>query len=455
MPGMASWEGLYKLEYLALYEEGYPVGEKPKADMHGVYIPFPGDSDGKASVHTAEEWEKVYRELWKIRRMGLRKDYPFVEPTDYVDIILQGDLAPELVPLTDEEYYDRLSGAWHGRCAAITLGKPLERGMSKEDIKKYLSEVDAYPLRDWVPHREDILGDGCRDCCKGGIRYVPPDDDVHYTIQALMLAERYGLAYTKEDWLKNLIATVPYTALWSCTKQSYYHYINLDENRPLKEQIDEFPYKLNPMREGINPVIRVDFWGYISPADIRRASMLAYKDASVNAAKNGVYASMFIAACLSAALSKNPTVETILQAGKSVIPKRSRLARAVSDVEEWYREARDWEAVCDKIYEKYGHLPFAGGINNMAINVLALLHGGLDYEKTVTTAVMCGMDTDCNAGTTGSIVGAAIGFEKLDKKWVAPFNNRVKTLVAGFGEGRITDVVDRIYKVYQKTKNTL
>ena len=49
---------------------------------------------------------------------------------------------------------------------------------------------------------------------------------------------------------------------------------------------------------------------------------------------------------------------------------------------------------------------------------LALLEGGLDFTRTITTAVMCGTDTDCNSATAGSIVGAAIGYDALPQRWI-------------------------------------
>jgi ADP-ribosylglycohydrolase len=87
----------------------------------------------------------------------------------------------------------------------------------------------------------------------------------------------------------------------------------------------------------------------------------------------------------------------------------------------------------------------------MAIVVLALIHGQLDYTKAITTAVMCGIDTDCNGGTVGSIVGAAVGYAGLDQRWISPLNDRVKTVVANFGEGSISDLVRRTIQVWRKT----
>jgi len=226
--------------------------------------------------------------------------------------------------------------------------------------------------------------------------------------------------------------------------------VNLTDDRPVAEQVAEIPTKLNPWREGINGAIRADFWGYIAPANPRRAAQIAHQEVTFNTVKNGTYGSMFVAGCLSAALSRNPTVDTILQGGLSVIPQKSRLAQVVHEVTHWYAQEQDWVPVCDKIYEKYGHLWVAGCLNNMAMVVLALRHGQLDYTKTITTAVMCGIDTDCTSGIAGSIVGAALGYAGLDRRWIVPLNDRVKTVVAGFGEGKISDLVQRTIEVRRK-----
>ena len=114
----------------------------------------------------------------------------------------------------------------------------------------------------------------------------------------------------------------------------------------------------------------------------------------------------------------------------------------------WYDG--DFVKTCDKIYETYGNLPFAAAVNNMAMVTLSLLYGNLDYTKTITTAVMCGLDTDCNAGTAGSIAGAAIGAGKIPRRWTEPLNNTLKTAVASFGEGTIAGVAERIIRLYKK-----
>ena len=90
-----------------------------------------------------------------------------------------------------------------------------------------------------------------------------------------MLLEQHGFAFSKQAVANNHLRNIPYHWLFSCTRQSYYHMVNLRADRPVDEQIAEFPTKINPWREGINTAIRADFWGYIAPGDPRRAARIA------------------------------------------------------------------------------------------------------------------------------------------------------------------------------------
>lgn len=454
MPGYANWKDLYALEYLQLYEEGYPVGDSIAPDYSAPYLPAALREAADLSRLKEADWAEAYQRLWDLRERGLRADYPFEEPNDFESIIADAAELPDLQPLSDEEYAQRIKGAWYGRIGGVVLGKPLEIRVDRRFIKAYLESLDAYPLNDWVPYRSPKLNQTlrCKPSTLGNIQYAEPDDDIHYTILALMLIEERGFNFSKLDVANHHLRNVPYHWLFSCTRQSYYHMVNLRDDRPAEEQIDEFPTKLNPWREGINTAIRADFWGYIAPADPRRAARIAYREVTLNAVKNGIYSSMFVAGALSAALSANPTVDTILAGGLSVIPRRSRLARIAREVRQWYDEDEDWIPVCDRIYAQYGHLPFLNALHNMAFVILALIHGRLDYSRTITTAVMCGMDTDCTAGTAASIVGAAVGYEGLDQRWIEPFNDHVKTAVAGFGNGSISALVERNVDLWRRVR---
>lgn len=408
-------------------------------------------------MENEEVWKEAYHKLWAIREKGLRPDYPYVEPDAIEDIFADSAASTPNLTFNEEQYEEHLKGAWFGRCAAVILGKPLEMGYDDHKTREYLESVDAYPLNDWVPEysaKLDIrLREDCVPSTRGHVEYVQPDDDVHYTILALLLAEKHGLNFTLEDVGDRFLNQVPYRWLWCSSRQAYHHMVRMSETAEYKKMLPEIRMMLNPFRECIDGQISADFWGYINPANPQRAATLARNACRLTLAKNGLYGAMFVAGCLSAAFCENVTVDQILDAGLSVIPSRSRLAEAVKFVRKDYAESQDWQQTCRKIYERYGHLPFGGTLNNLSFVVLSLLHGNLDYSRTITTAVLCGTDTDCNAGTAGSIVGAAVGKAGIPAHWTDPLHDSVRTVVADFGFGTISDLVARTQKVWLHTKD--
>lgn len=447
MPGYANWKMLFDAEYLQMQEEGYDMHGLPVYDGDGTrLLPFPGcespETDG-------DLWEKAYWQL--AERLGgpLREDYPYVEPNDFDTILACASPAPILRPLADEAYLDRLRGALYGRVAAVILGKPLEMGLNAHGVRRYLEGADAWPLTDFIPASSPGSGMNARSDCipstKGNVRFAQSDDDIHYTLLAMLLAERYGLQFTPEQVGWNWMDNIAYHWCWCASRQAYYHMVN-------QVPVEKIPTFLNPWRECIDGQIRTDLWGYIAPGDLQKAALGAYRDCAFSLTKNGIYGGMFTAGCIATAMTETPTVDSILDGGLSVIPQNSRLAEMVRTVRLWYRETPDRDTVCERIWERWGHLPFAATINNMAIVVLAILDGNLDYSRTITAAVCCGLDTDCNAGTAGSIIGAAIGIGNIDEKWYAPLNDTLKTAVASIGEISVSEVVSRIHTIYQNLR---
>lgn len=460
MPAGMSWKEMVCLEYDQMEGEGY--------DMSG--LDRVRDRGGKAGFHLAaaqaEGDEAACRAAWaELRerkraglrqraglqqRAGLRQDFPYREPDGLAEILSLAEAPPALKPVSGLDYEDRVFGAWFARCAAVVLGKPLEMGFDRLKVKEYLESVDAYPLRDWVPARSEKLDMNLRlDCLPstwGNVRYVQSDDDIHYTICALLLMEAGGEGFTQEQAAQNLLDNITYNWVWTADKYLYYQLVNREAGD--KTPLDELAWD-NPYRESMCPQLKADLFGYLTPGDPRRGAAMIHRLGSLSASKNGLYGGMFMQGCVSAAMTGQPDVQIILRGGLSNIPRTSRLYEAVRRVMDWYRESGDWVAVCDKIYECYGHWYFAGAINNICFIVLALLEGNLDLEKTMCTAVMCGTDTDCNSANAGSVVGAAVGLKALDPKWIAPLNDTVKSCVAGFGFGTISGLARRTVRAAQ------
>ncbi|MBS7279032.1 MAG: ADP-ribosylglycohydrolase family protein, partial [Candidatus Freyarchaeota archaeon] len=169
--------------------------------------------------------------------------------------------------------------------------------------------------------------------------------------------------------------------------------------------------------------------------------------------KNGMYGEMFVGSMISAAFATND-VEKIVKIGLSEIPKRSRLAEAVKDTVKWSGKYGDWKKVWDRINEKYGGYSPVHTINNAALVIMGLLCGEGDFEKSITTSVMGGFDTDCNGATIGSILGVILGAKNLPKKWIKPLNNRIESYILGYNNSQISELAKRTFRLAKKSMQT-
>ena len=447
MPGYANYKRLYIEEYKTLFEEGYDVEKYIVDDENSEdFCPNPQNVD---NYPTGDDfWQKPYENLVKVMDTPLRADFPYIEPNTFDEIKAQTIVAPVLEPISDEEYEKRIQGGFYGRCASVILGKPLEMGLSKDFIKKYLESVNAYPLNDFVPEKSEKLDFTLRQDCiystKGHVKFAQSDDDINYTLLGLRFIEIYGFEIEPWKVVTNWADNIAYQWCWCASRVAYYHYVR--NEIPYEKR----PYVINPWRECIDGQIRTDIWGYVFPSQLDKAMLHSFKDTSATLTKNGIYGGMFVAGAIAGALSKNPTVDKIIDSGLASIPKKSRLFEAISLVREWFKETHDWNSVADKILEKYGHIPCEGTLNNLAMVALGIIAGELDYTKSITIATMCGLDTDCNAGTVGSIVGCAVGIDNIEKRWIDPLNDTIKSTVACFGDCKISEICRRIISAKKK-----
>ena len=65
MPGLADWRGMYRMEHVQLFDEGYRVGSRCAPDLGEPYIPLPVDGRSKEALDALGEagWEQAYRRL--------------------------------------------------------------------------------------------------------------------------------------------------------------------------------------------------------------------------------------------------------------------------------------------------------------------------------------------------------------------------------------------------------
>ncbi|MDR3248574.1 MAG: ADP-ribosylglycohydrolase family protein, partial [Treponema sp.] len=176
-----------------------------------------------------------------------------------------------------------------------------------------------------------------------------------------------------------------------------------------------------------------------------KAAEYAWRDGRISHVKNGIYGEMFAAAMIAqAAVSQNS--KEIILSGLAEVPEKSRLTEGVTKVLSWHGEGITWEAALDRIHELYdesnGH-HWCHTISNAMICAAALLWGEGDLEKTIGIAICAGFDTDCNAATTGSVVGMLKGAKALPAKWIKPLNNQLKSGIDGYNFCEISDLAER------------
>jgi len=338
------------------------------------------------------------------------------------------------ISISDGELYDRIHGAWLGRAAGCSLGKPTE-GWPKERIDEYLESKNALPLDNYVPYDEKQIGHGLKTSTRDNIEFMERDDDMDYPILGLIALEQRGEKFSPRAMANVWMNHMPVNLLYTAERAAYRNFVT-------GYWPPESATYRNPHREWIGAQIRADMFGYVAPGWPEKAAELAFQDASISHVKNGIYGEMFVAAMLAAAYVTDDIGE-IINVGLSEIPANCRLSEAIHDTLGWCQELNDWEAVWDKIKERYGHYSGVHTINNAALVVLGLYFGNTNYEDGIVISVRGGWDTDCNGATVGSILGLKFGAAALPEKWIGVLNDRLRSSVREFNENKISELAER------------
>ncbi len=309
-----------------------------------------------------------------------------------------------------EEYLRRIYGGLLGKCAGVRLGAPLELPMwTYENIYKTFGEITDY-VRDYTHFAAD-------DDINGPLFFIRAllDEKGPLTSEAV---SRAWLNYTREGigffWWGGFGISTEHTA-----------YLNLKNGIPAP---DSGSIRVNgaAIAEQIGGQIFIDPWGWIFPGDAHEAARAACMAAGVSHDGNGLYGAGFIAACNSLAFVHND-VGLIIEKALNTIPADSEYARVVNSVRAFYeKNPEDWRAAREMLSRNFGYDRYPGVchiIPNAGVCALALLYGNGNFARTIEIAVMCGWDTDCNAGNAGAIAGVLTGPEGIPDRYRKPIND--------------------------------
>jgi len=380
---------------------------------------------------------EAYETWWlKLDALPQPAGFPYQEPSDLESIRALRPDGPRCMSLSLSEgaLADKLHGAWLGRCAGCLVGKPCE-GWRRGRVRRYLQAGDEYPLSGYFPYvaaAAEEVQRRPRNWMRGQIAEMARDDDTDYTILGVHIVERYGRDFSTEDVAQAWLESLPYLRTYTAERVAYH---NLTRGL---EPPDTATWR-NPYREWIGAQIRADGFAYVNPGYPELAADYGYRDARLSHVKNGIYGEMWAAAMIAAAFGSEDTTE-VIRTGLSEIPANCRLAEALRETIAAFAMYATWEEAWDALMARYGRYHGVHTINNAVIVALALLYGERDFGRTVSIAVMGGLDTDCNGATAGSVIGAMLGATDLPEEYVAPLNDTLRSAVFGYDGSKISEL---------------
>ena len=344
----------------------------------------------------------------------------------------------------------RIQAAWQGRISGCILGKPLEVlsfREGREGLISYLESAGALPLSDYVPAVMGTLVERLgENCCAGHIERAEPDDDINYTLLALLLLEQHGSELSTEDVARAWLNYLPGGTTWTAERAAYRTLLNRMDDEFVNGAAPGFDLAEcsdNDYKEWIGAQIRADLYGWVCPGQPELAADLATRDAALSHRGDGVNGAAFIAA-LGAAIPATADIDEALDIALHCIPASSDAADAVV----FASKIGNTDDAIEQLQRRFDGLSPVHTLNNLAVVVWALQTFRGDFTAAICNAVMAGWDTDCNGATVGGLMGLAGA--PIDEHWTRPWRGRIGTNLAGVGETTIDDVVARTLAVAER-----
>ena len=296
-----------------------------------------------------------------------------------------------------------------------------------------------------------------------------------YEICALIALEKHGINLTAKDiaqeWI-DLLYDKNFTA-------------ELIALQNLRKGIwpPESGIHNNIFYDAIGAQMRADIWGLITPGLPELAKRYAEMDGSISHAGVGIEGEVYVAALISNAFFEKDIRKNIDLALKFIPVEKDSLytqmvIKALKIYEKYPNDFRNgidalieyWDDVkknklkptgvtgskSESLLLKKRKLTFLRNqhgvhvLPNIGIIILSLLYGAKDEDplgKSICVAAMMGLDTDCNCGNIGTILGVQLGADKIPAKWKDPLQDTFNTYVKGYENWKISELARRIADV--------
>ncbi len=297
--------------------------------------------------------------------------------------------------LTYRDYLDKTRGGWVGKVAGLTLGVPKEFGEPWPPSKgDYFAEVPT--------HFSDLYS----------------GDDLYFPLLAQVCLKKYGTHPTQDQYMAEWKARLYTGRVWGVNANALEHafagvhppktgYPGWNNGHDLDAQID------------------FDTAGWVAPGLINASAAIADNAGHLMCWGDGVDGAVFVAALISESYF-NTNVETAIRSAQAVLPAVSPYRSMIDDVIRWHTENPDWRMTRKLLGKKYSPdariNEYSAVVNGGAV-LIGLLYGENDFGKTVSIAMRCRWDSDCNAATAGAILGTMQGYSHMDPRWTEVFHD--------------------------------
>lgn len=289
---------------------------------------------------------------------------------------------PAALTLTKKAYFDKVKGAWWGKCAGVTLGIVV-RGRTVPSNLRYYNPIPA----------QHAAGVG-----------------LDFSVVWLDTLEKVGTGVTDADLMKAWQSHLDY---W----QDEFGYAQWNWARGLEPPASG-TYS-NWFHNSTGGALRADIWALLLPGAPQVAAAFAARDARIDHGMEGVWAAMFLAALGSAAFFlTEPRALCVI--GLAMIPRHCRVARAVKAVLDAAFRAQGWLAAREAVLKEVGDPNFSDAAQNIGFFTIGLLYGFQDFETALCNAVNCGYDTEFLGGAIGAVKGILYGYDQLPELWKQP-----------------------------------
>jgi ADP-ribosylglycohydrolase len=380
----------------------------------------------------------------QLAELPVREDWPWVEPDDLAEIRSECDWPAHTTAVDDAR--PRIEAAFLARVCGCMLGKPLELGVTMDEIRAVLDRTGEWPLGDYVslqaidalPRKHGQWTETARE----RITHMAPDDDINYTVIGMLVLEQHGATFTHDDLRRAWMYQLPVLATFGPERTMLVHaaVASLTDEKPK-------PLPLNPRGEWCGAMIRADAYAYACPGDSGRAAELAWRDASWTHRRTGIYGAMFAAAAIATAFTAPPDRMAIVETALGVVPRRSRFHRAVCDALEDVTKSHDWLDGYRRVHERFNQYGFCRIFQETA-TLINTIRFARDAGDGICLQVMQGNDTDSYGATAGSILGAYFG--AIEPRWYEPFNDDIHLAMATFYERSLSRLARRMAELPSK-----